>query len=834
MLSFIQPEVGTILENTTLSHTFIRFFTHPQNFELFLNNNQAGSAHQSYGTDLSIVFKHFIASFCICLVEISLFSYLRPIFRTVYQPRCPTFPGTQALGRPKEGYLDWIKSTFEYNTNETITSGLDAFFFLRFLKILLVFFASCGTFNFLVLVPINYTGSSLAFSAHGLDRLSILNIAMIKVNRLNAHFVCSIATVGLFNILMFQEMKFVAKTRHSYLNLKLHRQKPSSKILLIENIPWNLRDDQMLLEFFSFSRSSPAKVWFADDFSEYLWNYRKANNAIDILESYLVRKDHQNAKSKVTSRRKFFDPPIICRPITIPLIKRKLLLHLPGVLRRFAFQKQVDLVEWCTKTIIESLESIVRRAEELENGNYVKLGRAFLLFDTQEPVYMTQQILLTSDYKAFNNSVAEVNARDILWENLVRDESKFCLFENVLINFVLVILIFLYVIPVSFISFFAQVPLITQLIPLTTFLNKLPEEIKEIISSFIPALALSLLTDVQLKIFRILLYYKGAVTGAQLALEVQKWYFAFLFVQQFLVVSILTSLLLILVQVVEKPASIPILLAVNIPKSSIFFFKFLSVRAFSFCGSKFLRLDQLISQVLVSKVMDDTPRKKFTRANNFPRVEWDSLYPSFSVCGAIGLTFCVISPFITAFMLLILLLTFLYYKHALKYQYSPVNCSETNGKLYLRALFHLYAGLYCFECCMFGIFLSSRNEAGDCPMKLQTVAMGFAMAITVSVNTYAHSRFKRLFDSFPQVSDFVDTDEFQSLMVPRYEGDTFYFHYCYRFRRPTLWVTDDAQLSTVSLVEELNRKLSYSYVTEDKILHKRQPTSTCSSAATFT
>ena len=39
-----------------------------------------------------------------------------------------------------------------------------------------------------ILIPINYTGSSTEYTAFGLDKLSLSNIATTNVSRLNAHF----------------------------------------------------------------------------------------------------------------------------------------------------------------------------------------------------------------------------------------------------------------------------------------------------------------------------------------------------------------------------------------------------------------------------------------------------------------------------------------------------------------------------------------------------------------------------------------------------------------------------------------------------------------------
>ena len=79
-------------------------------------------------------------------------------------------------------------STLKCSINTYLSLGLDAYFFIRFISVLLLFFLFIGTLNMVILIPINYTGSSTEYTAFGLDKLSLSNIATTNVSRLNAHF----------------------------------------------------------------------------------------------------------------------------------------------------------------------------------------------------------------------------------------------------------------------------------------------------------------------------------------------------------------------------------------------------------------------------------------------------------------------------------------------------------------------------------------------------------------------------------------------------------------------------------------------------------------------
>ncbi|GEQ66548.1 hypothetical protein JCM33374_g211 [Metschnikowia sp. JCM 33374] len=618
---------------------------------------------------------------------------------------------------------------------------------------------------------------------------------MSKVNRLNFHFVCSLATIGFFNFLVFHEFSSIAKIRHTYLNSYAHRGKASSRVLLIGNVPNNfLNPDTLHKSFDSFS-GGLEHIWLLDHYYEFWWQWKRALEALDILETKQMRilKNLKSYPETLNDKYNLFYPPIYLPLMPIPVFGKVISIRLPGFLRVLALQKPEYTDEWCIQTLTKASTALQKRVDNIAQGDYAKQDKVFLMFRSQESAYMAHQILLSSDYGSLNESIIEVNHHDIIWENLAKKHNWVILFEKYFFILLLIVIICIYVIPVSLITLVSQIPLITQLLPFMGFLSRLPEEIKTVFSSLLPTILLSMVTTIQLKVFRVLLSWKGNWTGAELELDIQSWYFAFLFIQQFLVVSVSTSLIVVLLQVVEKPVSIPILLAANIPKSSVFFFKYLSVKTFSLCGSNFLKLSELFMNFFVYQWTDRTPRMKFNRLSTLRKVKWGSLYSTLSVYGAIGITYSTISPVVSVFMILILLLMLLYYKHALHYMYSHVNDSETNGRMYPRALFHLYSGIYCLECCMIGIFVSSENQQGDCPMKFQALMMAGALATTIFGNIVSYKRFRKHFNYFPQMNEdsMVIEEELNESYFEHARGGMLYFHPCYSYEKPTIWLPKD-------------------------------------------
>lgn len=782
-----------------LATSYLSYFVDSQTLLTFLNTRQTGSAHAATGTDIAVLLKHLVASLTICILEILLFSYLRTFSKHIYHPYStrsdPSF----------NKIFGWIIPTWRKHTSDYLVTGLDSYFFIRFLDVLLIFFLTCGCFNIGVLIPLNYSGNSNVHHASGIDRLSLSNIALSKVDRLNAHFVCSLVTIIVFHFVIFREMHSTFEIRKKYLLSNAHRSRTLSRILLVGEIPQKYRSLELLHSLFSAFPGGLEKVWFTDDYTECWWQTEKAKDALDTFEDAQVRHLRSFVRNKTSkvgiAITEFRLWPLIFFPLLrVPLLDRTLAIRLPGIFRAFWLQNRILALEFCVQTLSQTYEVISLRNSDLAQSNFKKGSNVFLKFRTQDSVYLAYQSLLSSELWSFDPSLAEVHPSDIMWDNVIRKNTFFTTCEKCIICAISVLAIALYVIPVSLITLLSQIPILTQLFPFMTLLTHLPIQVSELLSSLLPAILLSILTEFQLRIFQSLIHWKGKWTGSEKELDLQQWYFAFLFIQHFLVVSILSSLIVVFVQAVEKPASIPIMLAANVPKSATFFFKYLAVKAFAMCGSSFLQISRLVLHWIYYPFVDTTPRLKRQRLLDLPKIHWGSIYPLISVYGSIGITYSVISPILSLLMIFIFLLFLLYYKYALHEVYLNENESETYGKMYPRALFQLYTGVYCLEFCMIGLFFALKNSKGECPMKFQGLVMIFVLLLTIFGHFLVRKRFGQHFKYVPVLKE---TDEIAVPNESEEQNDTSYLHPCYSFQKPEVWLPEDNFGEATRLIREL-------------------------------
>lgn len=831
MLSLLYDESGDI-DYTELTLSYMSFFS-LEKFHNLLNTTQNGAAHSSSGIELSVLVKNVITSLCFCIIQLTFFCFFRTIFKFLYQPRCCCVPISQRMEPLPKGLLSWILPTLKNETHFYLAMGLDAYFFVRFISILLLFFLSVGFLNMFVLIPLNLTGRDSQHSATGLDRLSLSNISVSKVGRLNGHFVMSLLTIVCFHWVLIYELQSFVRIRQAYLQSKKHKSHLIHKTLLISNLPYYGKDGTLLKTILLVIPGGVQRIWYVNDFQGICTATKKAKEALQYLEQaemkylcaymkkYTVKNNDRRSIDYNESRKTLihnptladeslyplFYPPIYLPTFKLPYSNTLLDLRLPSFLRLFLFQKRVHMIDWSLQQLEECQKTIDHFKILQAEDKLPKLDKVFVQFESQTSAYIAHQCLLSQIQGNLDITLIEVHPHDILWNNLLHENSTVSIFEKYLVVILSTLIIILYVVPVSFIGLISQLPLLTQLIPSMRWIYRLPEEIRDSISSFLPAVLLSILTDILLITFRCLTYYKRKLTGAQLEIDLQKWYFSFLFVQQFLVVTILTSIIVVFKQIVEQPTSIPILLAANLPKAATFFFQYISLKAFAFCGNKFLRLDELFLHFTWYKIKDITPRQRFYRLITLPRVNWGSVYPVFSVYGSIGLAYCLISPLISVFITFILSLALLYYKYSLKYIYNHINISETYGRLYPIALFNLYTGIYCLEFCLIGIFFSLKNNQGICPMKIQGTIMLIVLLLTIFGNISIYQRYVNHFSYLPILSDKdpSELDPGSRFRSPKENADElslnsnsfylnqamFYSHPSFKYEKPKIWLPKD-------------------------------------------
>ncbi len=139
-------------------------------------------------------------------------------------------------------------------------------------------------------------------------------------------------------------------------------------------------------------------------------------------------------------------------------------------------------------------------------------------------------------------------------------------------------------------------------------------------------------------VLRIITAWQGLSTETAVELSLQKYYFAFLFVQNFLTVSLSSSITAIAQDLLHGLNSAPALLAGNLPKASNYFFSYLALQGLSVSAGAFLQAEGLINWLILAPWTDRTPRQKWERQIGLPEIRWGTFYPLYTNLACISKT----------------------------------------------------------------------------------------------------------------------------------------------------------------------------------------------------
>lgn len=128
----------------------------------------------------------------------------------------------------------------------------------------------------------------------------------------------------------------------------------------------------------------------------------------------------------------------------------------------------------------------------------------------------------------------------------------------------------------------------------------------------------------------------GAPSLAAVELTTQNFYFAFEVIQVFLVVTISSSASSVVSDIINDPTSAASLLAEKIPTASNFYISYIILQGLSFSAGALLQISGLILGKVLGRLLDNTPRKMYSRWSNLAGLGWGTVYPIFTLLAVIG------------------------------------------------------------------------------------------------------------------------------------------------------------------------------------------------------
>jgi hypothetical protein len=294
--------------------------------------------------------------------------------------------------------------------------------------------------------------------------------------------------------------------------------------------------------------------------------------------------------------------------------------------------KKVDTIDYCRKELARlNLEIEI---DQQHPERFPLMNSAFVQFNHQVAAHMACQAVSHHLPKQMAPRVVEISPDDVIWDNM-----SIKWWERYLRTFGIIALVCAMVVgwafPVAFTGLLSQLSYLEGAFTWLAWLGKLPDWFISAIQGILPALCLAILMALLPLILRFLSRTQGLFTGMSIELTVQNYYFAFLFVQLFLVVTIASSFSTVIENITDV-TSWPELLASNIPKSSNYFFSYMILQAMSVSAGALVQIFGLVSWFILAPILDSTARKKWARTTNLNQMQWGTFFPVYTTLASIG------------------------------------------------------------------------------------------------------------------------------------------------------------------------------------------------------
>ncbi|KDN34824.1 hypothetical protein RSAG8_12122, partial [Rhizoctonia solani AG-8 WAC10335] len=577
-------------------------------------------------------------------------------------------------------------------------NGMDAYFFVRFLRMMARLFLPIWLVSWAVLLPVDAAGIN---NKDGLDQFTFGNIPGNSQLRYVAHLI--LAWFGTFWVLfnIKKEMK----------NFVEQEAAPFANTVLITGVPRKFLDEEALVQLFQHVPGGVKKVWLNRDLKELPDIYTRrtaASNKLESAEFKLVataqKLHHKHTLALAKAAKKGQDITTVKPPVPdadvesaavadryVPRSERPMHRLPPFKWLPFGLPfmgEKVDTIEWARKEVVESDQLLNEGRRKLAddranigvdmNENYPPLNSAFILFNQQIGAHIAAQILVHNQPYRMAEKYTEVAPADVIWGNLGINPYEARIRKAISYAATAALIIF-WAIPVSFVGVVSNVAQLCVKYKWMQWLCNLPDPVVGIISGILPPVALAVLMMLLPIILRLLARFEGIPRFTGLELSLMTRYFVFQVVHSFLIVTISSGIIAALPQLASNPTSIPTILAQKLPEASTFFLTYAILQGLAGSAGGLLQIVPLVLYYVKLYILGSTPRSIYNIKYSLRNVAWGTLFPSMTLITVIGLAYSIISPIINGLIFVAFFLFYQVWKYLFLWQFGQPEAGDTGG-----------------------------------------------------------------------------------------------------------------------------------------------------------
>jgi hypothetical protein len=413
----------------------------------------------------------------IAAVYLLIFMILRRSNRRYYAPR--TYLGSlresQRTPPLPNGLFNWIGSFFKIPDVYALQhQSLDAYLYLRFLRMAMIicFVGVCITWP--ILFPINATGGG---SEKELDVLSYANINNeTHKSRYYAHVFVGWAYFGFVMYLITRECIFYINLRQAFLLSPLYANRISSRTVLFTSVPTPYLDEAKLRKVFG---DTIRNIWISGDtksLDKLVKERDKTAMKLEKAEVKLIKlanKERQKFIKKQGNAEAAGEAPLDAESGSlaarwVPAKKRP--THRLGLLGLFG--QKVDTINWCRSELERLIPDVDAAQGQYRAGNYKKIPGVFIEFRTQAEAECANQVLAHHQGLHMSPKFIGIRPSEVVWQALAIPWWQRVIRRYAVIAFICAMIIF-WAVPVAVVGVISNVTYLETL-PFLTWLTKVP------------------------------------------------------------------------------------------------------------------------------------------------------------------------------------------------------------------------------------------------------------------------------------------------------------------------------------------------------------------------
>lgn len=644
----------------------------------------------------------------VAAVYFSIFLVLRRTQKRWYAPRSyiGSLRETERTPALPTGLFNWFGTFWKIpDTVALQTQSLDAFLYLRYIRItVIISFVGC-LITWPILFPVNATGGG------GQAQLDILSYANVnqstQSSRYYAHALVAWVFLGFVMYMIFRECIYYVNLRQAFLISPLYSDRVSSRTVLFTSVPEAFLDERKLRKVFG---NSVLHVWITGDtkkIDELVEERDKAAMKLEKAEVKLIKLANQERTKalKGSADEDEVRPSLDAESGSIaarwvPLKKRP--SHKLGFLGLIG--KKVDTIDWCRQELLRLIPETEAAQAEYRSGNYKKNPAVFIEFKSQAEAETAFQVLAHHQGLQMSPRYIGITPKDVVWKSLAMPWWQKVIRRYAVLAFVTALIIF-WAIPVAVVGVISNISYLEQQFTWLSFLNKVPSVIMGVITGLLPSVALSILMSLVPVIMRLCAKLSGEPSFSRVELFTQNAYFTFQVIQVFLVTTFSSSASAVVSSIIKNPTSAPSILASNLPKASNFYISYFIVQGLSVAASVISQVVGFVIFSLLYKYLTGTPRGLYSKWAKLAAISWGSTLPVYTCITVIAIVYAVIAPLCLGFSTVGMSLFYF----AWRYNVLFVTDSgiDTRGLIYPRAIKQLFVGIYLAEVCLIGLFGAS-------------------------------------------------------------------------------------------------------------------------------